>query len=173
MISKQDFKKINDWLWELPKSFRPDMKVPVRVYASEKMLEDIFRDESIPQIVNTAALPGIVKYALVMPDAHEGYGFPIGGVAATKLPEGVISPGGIGFDQNCGVRLLLSGFYEKEIKPYLEKLAFEMQKEVPSGLGQGRQIKIDIPALEKILEGGAKRLVDQGYGEKEDVEKIG
>ncbi len=170
MISKQDFKKINDWLWELPQSFRADMKVPVRVYASEKMLEDIFRDESIPQAVNTAALPGIVKYALVMPDAHEGYGFPIGGVAATKLPEGIISPGGIGFDQNCGVRLLLSSFFEKEIKPHLEKLASEIQKEVPSGLGRGRKTKLSIEQIDKILEGGAQHLIEQGYGEKEDAE---
>src|SRR4030042_5004991 len=105
MISKSDFKKINDWLWEIPKSFRLGMKVPARIYVSEKMLEDCLKDKSIEQLINTAFLPGIVRYSLAMPDIHEGYGFVIGGVAATKLPEGVISPGGIGFDQNCGVRL--------------------------------------------------------------------
>jgi len=170
MIFKNNFVKINDWLWELPQGFRGDMKVPARVYASEKMLEDIFRDESIPQIINTATLPGIVKYALVMPDAHEGYGFPIGGVAAMKLPEGVISPGGIGFDQNCGVRLLTSSFSEKEIKPHLEKLATEIQREVPSGLGRGRQAKLSFEEIDRILEGGSQYLVTQRYGEQKDTE---
>jgi len=101
MIAKKDFRKINDWLWEIPQTFRPDMRVPARIYASEKLLEDCFRDKSLEQLINTATLPGIIKYAIAMPDAHEGYGFCIGGVAATKFPEGVISPGGVGYDQNC------------------------------------------------------------------------
>jgi len=170
MIQKKDFRKINNYLWEVAGNFRRDMRVPARIYASEKMLEDCFRDESIIQLVNTATLPGIVKYALAMPDIHEGYGFAIGNVVATKLPEGIISPGGIGFDQNCGVRLLKSEYSEKEIKPYLEKLATEIQKEVPSGLGRGRQIKLSIEQIDKILEGGVPKLVKQGYGEKEDIE---
>jgi len=170
MISKKDFKKISPWLWEIPKGFRFDMLVPARIYASEKMLEDCFRDKSLEQLINTATLPGIIKYAIAMPDAHEGYGFCIGGVAATKFPEGVISPGGVGYDQNCGVRLLLSDYSEKEIKPHLEKLATEIQKEVPSGLGRGRTIKLSIAEINKILEGGVPYLVEQGYGEKEDIE---
>ncbi len=170
MISKKDFIKINSWLWELPKSFRLDMRVPARIYASEKMLEDCFKDESLHQLVNTTTLPGIVKYALAMPDAHEGYGFEIGGVVATQFPEGVISPGGIGFDENCGVRLLKSEYTVKEIKPYLDKLATEMKREVPSGLGRGRGIKLSIEQINKILEGGVPKLVEQGYGENEDIE---
>lgn len=98
---RQDLKKINDYLWEIPRSFRGDMKVPARIYASEKILEGIFRDRSLEQLLNVAALPGIVDWAIVMPDAHEGYGFPIGGVAAMKMPDGLISPGGVGYDINC------------------------------------------------------------------------
>ena len=170
MISKKDFIKINDYLWEIPKSFRPDMRVPARIYVSEKMLEDCFRDESITQLINTTTLPGVVKYAIAMPDIHEGYGMPIGGVVATKYPDGVISPGGVGMDENCGVRLLKSEYTEKEIRPYLEKLATEIQKEVPSGLGRGRQIKLSIEQINRILEGGVPYLVEKGYGEKEDIE---
>jgi tRNA-splicing ligase RtcB len=170
MIQKKDFVKINDYLWEIPKSFRKDMRVPARIYASEKILEDCFRDRSLEQLVNTTTLPGIVNYALAMPDIHQGYGFTIGGVAATKIPEGVISPGGVGFDQNCGVRLLKSNHTERDIRPYLNKIADEMQKEVPSGLGRGRQISLSIEQIDKILEGGIPALVNQGYGEKEDIE---
>jgi len=170
MISKKDFRKINDYLWEIPQGFRPQMRVPARIYASEKMLEECFRDESLGQLINTTTLPGIVKYALAMSDIHEGYGFCIGGIAATELATGVISPGGIGFDQNCGARILFSDYSEKEIRPYLEKLALEIQKEVPSGLGRGRAIKLSIDQINRILEGGAKYLVEKGYGEKEDVE---
>ncbi len=170
MISKKDFKKINDYLWEIPKSFRADMRVPARVYASEKMLEDIFRDRSLGQLVNLCCLPGIQKYALAMPDCHEGYASPIGGVAAIRISDGVISPGVCGYDINCGMKLLKSEYSEEEVKPHLEKLATEIQKEVPSGLGKGRQIKLDISAIDQILEGGAQRLVQQGYGESKDVE---
>lgn len=166
---KEKFIKINDWLWEIPKSFRKDMRVPARIYASKKMLEEI-EEDAINQVVNVAILPGIVKYSLAMPDIHSGYGFAIGGVAATKYPDGVISPGGVGYDISCGVRLLKSELTQSELQPYLEKLASEIQKEVPSGLGRGRQIKLDIPTLNRILEGGAPKLVEGGYGEKEDIE---
>jgi tRNA-splicing ligase RtcB len=169
MISKKDFIKINDYLWEIPESFRPDMRVPARIYASETLLEGI-EPEAIEQVINVASLPEIVKYSLAMPDCHTGYGFVIGGVAATKFPDGVISPGGIGYDQNCGVRLLLSDYSEKEIQPYLDKLTTEIQKEVPSGLGRGRATKFSIEQINKILEGGVPELVEQGYGEKEDIE---
>jgi tRNA-splicing ligase RtcB len=168
-MKKEDFIKINDWLWEIPRSFRLDMKVPARIYATEKILEEVEPD-ALKQVVNVASLPGIIQYSLAMPDIHTGYGFVIGGVAGIRTSDGVISPGGIGFDQNCGMRLLKSDYTVKEIKPHLDALATEIQKEVPSGLGRGRQIKLDIASLDKILEGGAKRLVEQGYGEKEDIE---
>jgi len=170
MISKKDFKKISDWLWEIPKDFRADMRVPVRVYLSEKMLEGAFKDRSIEQLINVSTLPGIQKYALAMPDMHEGYSSCIGGVAAIDTKEGIISPGMAGYDLNCGVRILTSEWQEKDIKPYLEKLASEIYKEVPSGLGRGRQLKFSISELDKILEGGVPYLVEKGYGEKEDIE---
>ena len=146
------------------------MRVPARAYISEKMLEESLKDRSLEQLVNVATLPGIVKYSLAMPDMHEGYGFPIGGVAAMNIKNGVISPGGVGYDINCGMKLLKSDYKEKDIQFYLENLATEIQKEVPSGLGKGRQMKLTIEQIDKILEGGAKRLVEQGYGEKEDLE---
>ncbi|MBZ9578020.1 RtcB family protein [Patescibacteria group bacterium] len=170
MISKKDFIKINNWLWEIPKSFRQDMRVPARIYTSEKMLEDIFQDDSIQQLINGTTLPGIVRYGIAMPDCHEGYSVPIGFVGAIKIPDGVISPGACGFDINCGMRLLKSEHAEKEIKPYLENLATEIQKQVPSGLGRGRGIKLSIEQIDKILRQGTHVLLKQGYGEKEDVE---
>jgi tRNA-splicing ligase RtcB len=170
MLSKQNFKEISPFLWEIPKNFRADMRVPARAYVSEKMLEEAFKDRSLEQLVNITTLPGIQKYALAMPDMHEGYSSPIGGVAAIRISDGIISPGMCGYDINCGMKLLKSEYKEEEIKPYLEDLATGIQKDVPSGLGQGRQIKLSIGEIDKILEGGAKRLVEQGYGEKEDIE---
>jgi len=167
MISKEAFKKINDYLWEYQKTGQ--MNVPARIYVSEKMLDEVFKDKSVEQSINTASLPGIVNYSLAMPDIHEGYGFPIGGVAAMDSEKGVISPGGVGYDINCGMKLLKSELSEKDILPYLDKLAVEIQKEVPSGLGKGRQIKISIGNLDQILKGGAKKLVEQGYGEEDDI----
>jgi tRNA-splicing ligase RtcB len=169
MISKSNFKKINDYLWEIPRSFRYDMRVPARIYTSEKMLEDIFRDRSIPQLINGTTLPGIIKYAIAMPDCHEGYSVPIGFVGAVRVSDGVISPGACGFDINCGMRLLKSDYLEKEIKPHLDKLATEIQRQVPSGLGKGRKIKLSIEQVSRILEGGVPFLVKKGYGTQEDI----
>lgn len=106
MVTLQDLKRISDYEWEIPKTYRPDMRVPVRLFATRRLLEDVMKDKSLEQAVNAATLPGLVGHVIVMPDMHQGYGFPIGGVAATRLPDGVISPGGIGYDINCGVRLL-------------------------------------------------------------------
>lgn len=151
-------------------SYRADMRVPARVYVSEKALEQSFKDRSLEQLVNVATLPGIQKYAMAMPDMHEGYSSPIGGVAGIDTAQGIISPGMCGYDINCGVRLLKSSLSENDVRLRLDKLAAEIQKEVPSGLGRGRQIKIDILTLNKILTGGVSQLVAQGYGEKEDIE---
>ncbi len=170
MLTKKDLIKISDYIWEIPKSYRSDMRVPARFYTSERMLEDVLKDKSLEQLVNLCALPGIVKYGLAMPDIHEGYASPIGGVAAINTKDGIISPGMCGYDINCGMKLLRSEQTENEIRPYLEKLAEEIQKEVPSGLGRGRQGKLGIASLDKILEGGARQVVERGYGEKEDVE---
>lgn len=169
MISKSDLIKINDYLWEIPKSFRSDMRVPARVYASEKMLEEILGDRSLEQLINVATLPGIQNYALVMPDVHEGYGFPIGGVAAFGQKEGIISPGGIGYDINCGVRLLRSNKTFSEIKNYLPQLAQTLYREVPSGVGKGGRLKLKGEALDRVLEYGTQEVVGLGYGKEEDL----
>jgi len=169
-MRKQDLIKINDYLWEIPKSFRPDMLVGARFYATEKLLEDVLKDKSLEQLVNLCTLRGIKRYGLAMPDIHEGYASPIGGVAGVDIQEGIISPGMQGYDINCGMRILKSDYLEQDIKPYLSQLTDEIYQEVPSGLGQGRKLKINISALDKILEGGAKELVNTGYGEPEDLE---
>ena len=149
MIKKNTLKKINNYLWEIPKQGK--MQVPARVYTSEKMLQDILKDKSLEQLVNVACLPSIQKYALAMPDCHEGYGFPIGGVAAF---ENLISPGGVGFDINCGVRLLKSDLGFDEIKDKLNNLANQIQRNVPTGLGREARIRLDSKTLNNILENG-------------------
>src|SRR3989344_3187708 len=170
MLTKNSLVKINDWLWEISRSYRADMRVPARVYASEKMLEEIFRDRSLEQLVNVTTLPGIEKYALAMPDAHEGYGFPVGGVAAFDPEDGgIISPGGIGYDINCGVRLLRSERTLKDITPELEDLAPALYREIPSGVGKGGRLNLKGSDLDRVLEGGAARMVEMGYGESADL----
>ncbi|MFZ5364479.1 MAG: RtcB family protein [Patescibacteria group bacterium] len=172
MIDKESLKKINNQLWEIPKSFRSDMRVPARIYANEEMLEKIFEDRSLEQLVNISTLPGILKYALAMPDIHEGYGFPIGGVAAMDAMDGVISPGGVGYDINCGVRLLTSSFSHNEIKDFLFDLANQIARDVPSGVGRGGRLILKEREMDEILEGGAAKIIAWGHGAKDDLEKM-
>lgn len=169
---KQDLKRIKEYLWEIPRDFRHDMKVPARIYASEKMLDSLFKDRSLWQLVNTAAMPGIVRYSVVMPDAHEGYGFPIGGVVAMNIKSGLISPGGVGYDINCGVRLLKSNFYFEDLKEKLKELANQIYINVPSGVGRGGFLKLDRSSFDKVMTNGAEFMVNKGYGEKEDLNHI-
>ena len=171
-MNKNNLEKIHDHLWEIPRSFRPDMRVPARVYASEKMLDAILGDRSIDQLVNVATLPGIRKFAIAMPDVHEGYGFPIGGVAAVDARDGAISPGGIGYDINCGVRLLRSTKSIDDIQPILQKLAHSLAREVPSGVGRGGPVRLKKGDLDLILRDGAKRAVEMGFGKAEDLQQI-
>ncbi len=170
MLTKQNLKKVSNYLWEVPQEFRSDMRVPARIYATEKMLEQIFEDRSLWQLVNVATLPGILKYSLAMPDIHEGYGFPIGGVAAFDGEKGVISPGGVGYDINCGVRILTSHFSHSDLAPHILDLTNQINRDVPSGVGRGGRIVLDDKAMIRVLEGGAKHLVLEGYGIKEDLE---
>lgn len=172
MIEKENIKKISNVLWEIPKSFRSDMNVPARFFASEKMLDDILQDRSLEQLINVATLRGIVGAAYAMPDVHEGYGFPIGGVAATRLPDGVISPGGIGYDINCGVRLLKSNVKFDEIKKHFESLSREIYHWIPSGVGRGGQLKLDTNQLDKVLKNGAKWMLENEYATKSDIPHI-
>lgn len=168
MIRKEAIQKINDFLWEIPKTYREDMRVPARIYASSHMLEEIFRDRSLDQLVNVATLPGIQSYALAMPDVHEGYGFPVGGVAAFDTKEGVISPGGIGYDINCGVRLLVSEKNFQDAHSNLEKLAKAIYVNVPSGVGKGGKLALNEAELDKVLKKGALHIIEMGYGEDSD-----
>ncbi|MCF4101570.1 RtcB family protein [Gillisia sp. M10.2A] len=171
-LRKTDIIKIEDFLWEIPKSFREDMLVPARVLCFETLLDDILEDRSLNQLVNVATLPGIQKASFVMPDVHEGYGFPIGGVAATKLPDGVISPGGIGYDINCGVRLLTSTLKIEQIQDKLEELSKEMYAQIPSGMGKGGDIHLSAEEMNQVLTTGAEWAVANGYGVEEDLAYI-
>ena len=171
MILKSELERIDKFRWRLPKSYRPGMRVDGIIYASEEMLDSILSDKAAEQVANVAFLPGIVKHSLAMPDIHWGYGFPIGGVAATDVEAGgVISPGGVGFDINCGVRLVRTGLFEKDIRPKLKELVYALYNNVPAGVGSKGDIKISAKEERKLLVGGAKWVVDHGYGVKEDLE---
>ena len=164
--------KLTDYLWEIPQSYRSDMRVPARIYATKQMLPEISHDKTLEQLINITTLPGIVSHAIVMPDAHEGYGFPIGGVAAFDLEQGIISPGGIGYDINCGVRLLKSSLTKDELQPYLEKLGPALYNQIPSGVGKGGQLKLSNTDLNRILKHGAQQAVKLGYGNPGDLEHL-
>ncbi len=159
-------------MWEIPKSFREDMLVPARILANETLLDDILDDRSLNQLVNVACLPGIKKASLVMPDVHEGYGFPIGGVAATEYPDGAISPGGIGYDINCGVRLQLSELQREDVENRLEDLSRELNAQIPSGMGKSGHLKVYAEEMDEVLAKGAEWAVEQGYGSREDLQFI-
>lgn len=162
-----ELKRINDLIWEIPR--QGEMKVPTRLYASAKLMESIKRDQTLSQARNVACLKGIQKMAYVMPDAHQGYGFPIGGVAAFDLDEGIISPGGVGYDINCGVRLLKTDYMEKDVLDKRKELLTEIFKEVPAGVGKGGVTRLSRNVLKEICIKGAEWAVESGYGTKEDL----
>jgi len=171
LIRKGQLIQITKSLYEIPKSFRSDMRVPAHIFINEAMLDDVLKDTSLQQIVNVATLPGIVGHALAMPDIHQGYGFPIGGVAAFDIAnQGIISPGGIGYDINCGVRLLGVHMSAKDLQPYLEELATALFQAVPSGVGKGGRLKVSPKELATILRKGAPHMLTMGYGTQGDVE---
>lgn len=172
MLQASQLKKISNYLWEIPMSTQPGMQVPAYVYCKEEMLEAILKDRSLDQLMNVACIPGIVKAAIVMPDAHEGYGFPIGGVAATHWPEGIISPGGIGYDINCGVRLLLTPLDYEDIVNKLEDFSKELYITIPSGTGKGGEIKLSDDELDEVLRLGAGWAIKNGMGNEKDLEVI-
>ncbi|HET7711713.1 MAG TPA: RtcB family protein [Thermoanaerobaculia bacterium] len=169
-MDKRDLERVGKQAWEVPQSFRGDMRVPARFYTSERMLDAVLRDRSIHQLVKVATLPGILTRAIAMPDVHEGYGFPIGGVAATDPEEGVISPGGIGYDINCGVRMLRSRLRADDVKPRLRELARAMAREIPAGAGKGGGIKMSRADLDLVLRAGARRAVEMGNGSASDLD---
>ncbi len=165
-----NFKKKNDYLWEVSREHRSDMFVPARVYATKEILRESLKDRSLDQLINLATLPGAYKYAMAMPDVHEGYGSPIGGVIATEIDKGVISPGVCGYDINCGMRLFASSVSKKGSEGSLKKLAEKIQKEIPSGLGKGRRLKFTFSQIDRILEEGVDYLIEEGYGKGSEAE---
>jgi tRNA-splicing ligase RtcB (3'-phosphate/5'-hydroxy nucleic acid ligase) len=161
--------KISDTIWELPVSYKAGMRVPARIFGTERLIQEM--DEAVyDQISNVATLPGIVKHAMCMPDGHSGYGFPIGGVAAMDVKTGVISPGGIGFDINCGMRLVTTNLAWDEVQPRLTQLVDRLYEQVPAGVGSTGFLELRPDEFRKVLEGGAGWCVSHGYGWREDLE---
>jgi len=163
--------QIDEYRWRIPRTYKPGMRVDGVIYADARMIENIASDRAPEQVANVAFLPGIVKFSLAMPDIHWGYGFAIGGVAATDVDAGgVISPGGVGFDINCGVRLVRTNLTEKDVQPKLRDIVYALYNDVPAGVGSKGDIRISGPDERRLLVEGAKWVVDHGYGRQEDLE---
>ncbi|MDY6911039.1 MAG: RtcB family protein [Chloroflexota bacterium] len=167
---KDTLKKIDDYHWEIAPDYKSGMRVPGLIYTDERMLHQIGEDQSLEQVANVAFLPGIVGKSMAMPDMHWGYGFPIGGVAATRVSDGVISPGGVGFDINCGVRLLQTNLTEKDIITRIDELIAHLFINIPSGLGSEGKTRLNQKQINRVLRNGARWAVEEGYGEKDDLE---
>ncbi|MGD0781614.1 MAG: RtcB family protein, partial [Candidatus Aminicenantales bacterium] len=163
-----DLNRVAENVWEIPK--QGGMRVPTRLYASDALIESIRRDKTLDQARNVACLPGILRMSYVMPDAHQGYGFPIGGVAAFDLDEGIISPGGVGYDINCGVRLLRTNLREDEVTAKRKELLAAIFMEVPAGVGKSGITRLSLGVLKEILVKGAEWAVENGYGSPADLE---
>ena len=164
-------KKLDETRWEIPIGAKPGMRVPGLIFADEQLLKHILEDRALEQVANVATLPGIVKASMAMPDIHWGYGFPVGGVAATDPEQGgVISPGGVGFDINCGVRLIRTDLTEEEVRPKLKTLVAALFSNIPCGVGKGGDIKFSEKQLRQILVNGSQWIVKQGYGTPQDAE---
>ena len=169
MAQKNDFQRVGEYIWELPQDFRDDMRVPARLFGDAELFDAAFGDRTVEQLVNTATLPGIVKCAMAMPDFHQGYGFPIGGVAAMRADSGVISPGGVGFDINCGVRLMGTHLERDEIAPYMQELIPALYRACPSGVGGKGRERVSERELEQLVVQGAKWALKRGLARQEDV----
>ena len=171
MSLKQKLIRKGDCLWEMPSNAKQGMKVPAQLVLSEKLLSQV-EEGALEQVANVATMPGIHKHALAMPDMHFGYGFPIGGVAALDYERGGLSPGGIGFDINCGVRLLTTNLTTNDVKPKLKELLESMFNNIPSGVGETGKIKLNPSQLDEVLAKGAAWAVENGYGRKADLEHM-
>ena len=165
-------KRIEDVVWEIPPTYKKGMRVPARVFADEYLLQKMQSDLTLEQAANVAMLPGIYKYSIVLPDGHQGYGFPIGGVAAFDAEEGVLSPGGVGYDINCGVRILRSDLRYEDVKGRMRELAELLFRYIPSGLGSRGRISLSKAELDRVLEEGVLWAVNKGYGWAEDPDFI-
>lgn len=170
MAKIEVLQQISDTVWEIPISYKKGMQVPARIYGTEKLIREM-DDAVYDQITNVATLPGITKYALCMPDGHFGYGFPIGGVAAMDVENGgVISPGGIGFDINCGMRLVVTNLTYDDVKPYIKQLVDRLYERVPAGVGSKGFVKLSQMEFRKVMEKGARWCIENDYGWEEDLE---
>jgi len=165
-----DLQKHDDQCWVIPREGR--MRVPGRIYASESMIADLRNDKSLQQVQNVAQLPGIVRCSIAMPDIHWGYGFPIGGVAAFDEHEGVISPGGVGYDINCGVRLLRTNVDVEDVRPRLEAVSLALHRAIPAGLGSRSHIRLGKGELDAVLREGARWAIERGFGQDDDLAHI-
>ncbi|PWB46286.1 MAG: RNA-splicing ligase RtcB [Candidatus Methylomirabilota bacterium] len=164
--------KLDDYRWLLPQDYKPGMRVPGIIYADEALMEAIMKDLSLEQVANGAFLPGIVKASFAMPDIHQGYGLPVGGVVATNIRDGVLSPGAVGYDINCGVRLLRTELTQADVQPRLKELVVALFREIPTGVGSRGRIRLSQKAAEEPLLKGAAWAVKQGYGESADLAHI-
>jgi tRNA-splicing ligase RtcB (3'-phosphate/5'-hydroxy nucleic acid ligase) len=164
-----ELREIADGVWEIPASARPDMRVPARLFADAELLEAIREDRSLEQLENVATLPGIVEAAMAMPDIHQGYGFPVGGLAATEPPDGVVSPGGVGYDINCGVRLLVLPLSAEALGKRKEDLVHEISRRAPAGAGREAKLKLRGAKLDRVLSDGPRALLERGIGTEDDV----
>jgi tRNA-splicing ligase RtcB len=169
MIELENLIQISDYEWEIPTTWRSDMIVPVRLFATRQLLEQVASDKCLEQAINAATLPGLVGAVIVMPDMHQGYGFPIGGVAATEFPGGVISPGAIGYDINCGVRLLASNIELDGSRQHLDTLATLLNKYCPSGVGKEGTLEVKFPEFERILRDGSVWAMQHGFATENDL----
>jgi tRNA-splicing ligase RtcB len=171
-VWKGKLEKVTNYKWMIPKGYKSGMRVPGIIYASEGLIKSIIQDQAPEQVANVATLPGIQVYSLAMPDIHWGYGFPIGGVAAMDTESGVISPGGVGYDINCGVRILLTNLTKREIEPYLDSLLNAIFRNVPSGVGSKGKVRVSQSELKEVMIKGARWAVERGFGWQEDLERI-
>ena len=162
-------KKIGKMKYQIEPDSSRGMRVPVTIYADEKLLEKMMSDRTIQQAINVSTIPGILGSSIVLPDGHEGYGFPVGGVAAMDAKEGMISPGGVGYDINCGVRLLRTNLSENDVRPKLKELISDLFNSIPSGVGSKGAIKLSPSQLDEVLVKGVPWAVENGYGRTEDV----
>jgi tRNA-splicing ligase RtcB len=169
MAQKKDFQRVDKYIWELPKDFRDDMRVPARLFGDAELFDAAFRDRTVEQLVNTATMPGIVKHAMAMPDFHQGYGFPIGGVAAMRMDGGVISPGGVGYDINCGCRLLGTHLERREVASYLRDLTAAIYQACPSGVGGKGRVRVSERELDELVTQGARWASKRGLARQEDL----
>jgi len=163
-------KKIGNMEYRIDADSNRGMKVPVTIYADEALMQKMMTDRTITQAINVSTLPGVQKHVVVLPDGHEGYGFPVGGVAAMDAEEGMISPGGVGYDINCGVRLIRTNLHEKDVRPKLKDLVTELFNSIPSGVGSKGAVKLSFSELDEVLVRGVRWAIDHGYGSNDDAD---